>query len=60
MPPMRNCKNPVDMEYDIGQRAGLTGTPMVIAEDGTQLGGYVPPAKLRAALDRLQATGKAG
>ena len=60
LPPMRTCKNPVDMEYDIGQRAGLTGTPMVIAEDGTQLGGYVPPAKLREALDKIEAAKKAG
>lgn len=49
----RSCKNPVDMEYDTGLRSGLTGTPMVIAEDGTQLGGYVPPDKLREALDQL-------
>ena len=45
------CKNPVAMQYALGQRMGLTGTPMVLAEDGTQLGGYVPPEALRAALD---------
>jgi thiol:disulfide interchange protein DsbC len=60
LPPARDCKNPVDMEYDIGQRAGLTGTPMVIADDGSQLGGYVPPAKLREVLDRLEPAEKAG
>ena len=60
LPPMRDCKNPVDMEYDIGQRAGLTGTPMVIADDGTQLGGYVPPDKLREALDKLEPAKPAG
>ncbi|TZF91252.1 DsbC family protein [Cognatilysobacter lacus] len=60
MPPMRTCKNPVDMEYDIGQRAGLTGTPMVIADDGTQLGGYVPPDKLREILDKMEPAKKAG
>lgn len=53
--PMKNCKNPVTMEYDVGQRVGLTGTPMILAEDGTQLGGYLPPAALRAALDKLDA-----
>jgi thiol:disulfide interchange protein DsbC len=53
--PSRTCKTPVDMHYDVGQRVGLTGTPMIIAEDGTQLGGYVPPAQLREALDRLAA-----
>ncbi|MCE7031202.1 DsbC family protein [Lysobacter sp. GX 14042] len=50
-----DCQNTVRMQYDIGQRAGLTGTPMVLAEDGTQLGGYVPPAQLRKALDELSA-----
>ena len=50
-----DCKTTVNMQYDVGQRAGLTGTPMILAEDGTQLGGYVPPAQLRAALDKLAA-----
>lgn len=51
--PYRNCKNPVAMEYTLGQRMGLTGTPMILAEDGTQLGGYLPPEQLRQALDQL-------
>jgi len=50
-----DCKNTINMQYDVGQRAGLTGTPMILAADGTQLGGYVPPAQLRAALDKLAA-----
>jgi thiol:disulfide interchange protein DsbC len=53
--PNRNCKNPVTMQYDIGQRAGLTGTPMIITAEGVQMPGYMPPADLRAALDRLAA-----
>ncbi len=51
----KDCKNTVTMQYDVGQRAGLTGTPMILTEDGTQVGGYVPPAQLRAALDKLAA-----
>lgn len=47
-----SCKNPVAQMYNLGQRAGLAGTPMILAEDGTQLGGYLPPAELRAALDK--------
>lgn len=50
--PAKDCKNTVSMQYDIGQRAGLTGTPMIIAEDGTTVGGYLPPQQLREALDR--------
>jgi thiol:disulfide interchange protein DsbC len=53
--PAKDCKNSVTMQYDVGQRAGLAGTPMIVAEDGTQLGGYLPPAELRAALDKLAA-----
>jgi thiol:disulfide interchange protein DsbC len=51
----KDCKNTVTMQYDVGQRAGLAGTPMIVAEDGTQLGGYLPPDQLRAALDKLAA-----
>lgn len=49
----KSCKNPVAMQYSYGQRMGLTGTPMILAADGSQLGGYVPPAQLRQALDKL-------
>lgn len=57
--PARDCKNTVSMQYDVGQRAGLTGTPMIIAEDGTTVGGYLPPQQLREALDRVEQGGKA-
>lgn len=50
-----DCKNTVTMQYSIGQRVGLTGTPMILTEDGTQVGGYVPPAALRELLDKRAA-----
>lgn len=53
----RNCKNTITQQYNVGQRVGLTGTPMIIAADGSQLGGYLPPKALRAALDKLAASG---
>ena len=53
--PKRSCPNPVADEYALGQRAGLEGTPMILAEDGTVLGGYLPPDQLLAALDELDA-----
>lgn len=53
--PARTCKTSVNQQYDVGQRAGLTGTPMIVTEDGTQLGGYVPAARLRQILDELAA-----
>lgn len=51
----RNCSNPVADEYRLGQRAGLEGTPMILSEDGSVLGGYVSPDELQAALDELDA-----
>jgi thiol:disulfide interchange protein DsbC len=53
--PRRNCANPVADEYALGQRVGLEGTPMILAEDGTVLGGYVSPRELQAALDEIDA-----
>lgn len=58
--PARTCRTPIDAEYDAGRRAGLTGTPMILADDGTQLGGYLPPDKLREALDALAKRRAAG
>ena len=58
--PLRNCKNPVTMEYDVGQRVGLAGTPLIVAADGTAMPGYMPPKELRAALDKLAAEAKGG
>lgn len=54
-PQAKDCKNPVTMEYDIGRRVGLQGTPMILGPDGSELGGYVEPAQLRAALDQIAA-----
>ncbi|WP_242113209.1 DsbC family protein [Luteimonas aquatica] len=51
--PTRNCKNPVTMEYDVGQRVGLQGTPMIITDKGEVMPGYMPPQALRATLDKL-------
>ncbi|MBB6600064.1 DsbC family protein [Luteimonas sp. MC1825] len=53
--PTRDCTNPVAMHYDIGQRVGLTGTPMIVTAEGMQMPGYMPPDALRAALDKLAA-----
>ncbi|UYC11509.1 DsbC family protein [Xanthomonas sp. CFBP 8445] len=55
VPSAANCKNPVTMQYNLGQRLGVNGTPAIFAPDGTQLGGYLPPAKLREALDKRAA-----
>lgn len=49
----RTCTSPVAMHYELGQKLGVNGTPAIFAADGTQLGGYVPPAQLKAALEGL-------
>lgn len=45
-PKATTCDNPVKAEFDLGERVGVNGTPMVVAEDGRVLGGYMTPAQL--------------
>ena len=54
-PTKADCKTSVNQQYDVGQRVGLTGTPMILTAEGVQVGGYVPPAALRETLDKLAA-----
>ena len=51
----RTCTNPVTMDYALGQRIGIDGTPAIFAADGTQLGGYLSPQDMLARLDRAAA-----
>jgi len=46
---------PVAEHYELGRRIGVTGTPGVYAEDGTELGGYVPPVALVELLEKRAA-----
>lgn len=50
-PERATCTNPVAEEYAMGQRLGITGTPTVIASDGSVIGGYLAPEQM---LQRLQ------
>ena len=50
-----NCNNPVTMDYKLGQKFGVQGTPAIYAADGTQIGGYLSPADMKAKLDQLAA-----
>jgi thiol:disulfide interchange protein DsbC len=36
--------------YELGQKLGIPGTPMIVLSDGTSLGGYVAPDKMLVAL----------
>ena len=57
--PPTACKNPVADQYESGRRMGLTGTPMIINQDGLMLPGYLPPDKMLESLDKLAAQSKA-
>lgn len=48
--PAATCDSPVGAEYALGQDVGVNSTPAVFAENGAQLGGYLEPARLLAAL----------
>ena len=37
--------------YTLGQEVGLSGTPAIVLEDGTLIGGYVTPTALGARLE---------
>ena len=49
--PQRTCANPIAAEFELGQKVGVDGTPALYLDDGTQVGGYLPPADL---LKRIQ------
>ncbi len=53
--PYRKCDNPVREQYRLGQDLGITGTPALVLDDGEIIPGYVPPKRLRAALDKRKA-----
>lgn len=40
------CDNPVEKQMALGFQLGVSGTPAVFTENGTQIGGYLPSDKL--------------
>lgn len=46
------CPNPISLDYALGRKVGVDGTPAVYGPDGTQLGGYLPAAEMVTRLDR--------
>lgn len=52
-PAPAKCDNPVADEYRLGHEVGVDGTPTIFAEDGTKIGGYLPPADMLAKLENL-------
>ncbi len=52
--------NPVSSQYESGKQVGVRGTPTIVVDDGTIIGGYLPASKLLASLGiaPIQATAK--
>jgi thiol:disulfide interchange protein DsbC len=50
----RTCPNPVARHYRLGRRLGIQGTPTIYLDDGSVIGGYVPPERLRVLLERAE------
>ena len=42
----------ISEHYKLGQGIGLSGTPAIVLEDGTLIGGYLPPDALSARLEQ--------
>lgn len=53
--PHARCENDVAADYALGQRVGVDGTPAIYAENGVQIGGYLPPDEMLEALDAMAA-----
>ena len=54
----KTCTNPIASQFDLGHKVGVSGTPAVIDEDGTQIGGYLTPEQMIARLDQIKASAK--
>lgn len=52
------CTNPVEKEYQLAEKLGVRGTPMLILPDGEQVMGYLPPKVLAERLAEAEATSK--
>ena len=49
-PAAATCANPVQQQFDLGVKLGVSGTPTIVGPDGRILGGYVTPDQLLQAL----------
>lgn len=49
--PSVSCATPIKAQYELGQTLGVRGTPAVFTESGMQVGGYLSPKDLAAAMN---------
>lgn len=52
--PDKTCKNGLDKHMELVRKFGLSGTPAIVLNDGTLIGGYLPPEQLVSALEQHQ------
>ena len=52
--PQKTCKNGLEKHMELVRKFGLSGTPAIVLNDGTLIGGYLPPQQLLAALQQSQ------
>ncbi len=46
----KTCENPVLAQFESGRKVGVRGTPTIVVDDGTIIGGYVPADRLLSQL----------
>ena len=51
-PAPESCDNPVQAQYELGQKIGMTGTPALVLANGSMVRGYMPPAQLLQHLEQ--------
>lgn len=51
--PDKVCANPVALQYELGQKLGVTGTPAILLESGEIIRGYMPADALAKGLGVL-------
>jgi thiol:disulfide interchange protein DsbC len=56
--PAASCANPVAKYFNLGRHMGIQGTPAIFLDNGAQIGGYVPPENITAAIEQALAVAK--
>jgi thiol:disulfide interchange protein DsbC len=51
--PDKECDNPVQQQYQLGQSLGVNGTPAIFLESGKMLPGYMPARKMNQILTEM-------
>lgn len=54
------CDNPIADQFKLGVDLGVDGTPAVYAQDGTKLGGYLPPDQMLSRLEQIDKAATGG